>query len=108
MVYTIDELKNIISPIAIQYGLRAVYVFGSYATGTAHSESDVDILVDTNGTNLTSLFTLGALYCDLENALGKNIDLLTLNSLEQEHRFESDLEFRRRLEEERTEIYAVA
>lgn len=108
MVYTLDDLRAIISPIAKQYNLRAVYVFGSYAKGTATDTSDIDLLVDTSGTNLTSLFALGALYCALEAALAKQIDLLTVSSLEQEHRLETDLTFRKQVEMERMEIYAVA
>ena len=42
MVYTIDEIRQIITPIAKKYGLPAVYLFGSYARGTANEDSDVD------------------------------------------------------------------
>ena len=52
MVYTIDDLRRIIAPIAEQYGLRAVYVFGSYARGEANADSDIDLLVDLTGTNI--------------------------------------------------------
>ena len=38
MVYTMDDLQRIIAPIAEQYGLRAVYVFGSYARGAVIKE----------------------------------------------------------------------
>ena len=76
MVYTIEDLRRIIAPIAEQYGLRAVYVFGSYARGEANADSDIDLLVDLTGTNIRSLFALGSVYCDLESALGKSIDLI--------------------------------
>ncbi len=48
MVYTIAELQRIITPIAQKYRLRAVYLFGSYARGTATENSDVDLLIDTD------------------------------------------------------------
>lgn len=108
MIYTLDEIKSIVEPIAIRYGLRAVYVFGSYANGTARANSDIDLLVDTTGTRLNGLFALGELYCELEEALQKSIDLLTVSSLEQEARMESDRDFRTRIQKERLEIYAVA
>lgn len=108
VVYTIDQIKAIVTPIAEKYRLPAVYLFGSYARGTATEESDVDLLVDTAGTNLTTLLRLGGLYCDLEEALGKEIDLVTLNSLEGPCRRESDLHFRERVNRERRKIYAVA
>ena len=67
-VYTIDKICAIAAPIATKYGLPFLYIFGSYARGTASSASDIDFLVDTTGTQLTSLFKLGALYMDLEAA----------------------------------------
>lgn len=108
MIYTMEQIKQIVRPIAEQYGLRAVYVFGSYATGRAGADSDIDLLVDTTGTTLTSLMALGALYCDLEKALQKPIDLVTVASLEQSHHMESDHIFREQVEKERVSIYAAA
>ena len=80
-VYSIDELKTIISPIAAQHGLDRVYLFGSYARNEASADSDIDLRVDRG--RLRGLFALGALYCDLEDALGKRLDLLTTGSLDQ-------------------------
>ena len=108
MVYSIEYIKNIIEPIAERYQLPAVYLFGSYARGTATEESDIDLLVDTTGTSLTSLLALGALYCDLEDALNKPIDLITISSLEQRAQMPSDLDFRKAVMEERVKLYAVA
>ena len=108
MIYTIECIKNIIEPIAKKYQLPAVYLFGSYARGTATEESDIDLLVDTTGTPLTSLLALGALYCDLEDALKKTIDLITISSLEQRAQMPSDLDFRKAVMEERVKLYAVA
>ena len=39
MVYTVDELKKIVAPIAEKYQLPAVYVFGSYARGEARTKA---------------------------------------------------------------------
>ena len=108
MIYTIEALKEMIAPIAKKYHLPAVYLFGSYARGTATEVSDIDLLVDTTGTSLTSLLALGALYCDLEEALKKPIDLITISSLEQRAQMPSDLDFRKAVMEERVKLYAVA
>ena len=101
MIYTIEAIKSIIEPIAKKYQLPAVYLFGSYARGTATQESDIDLLIDTTGTSLTSLFALGALYCDLEEALKKPIDLITISALEQRAQMPSDLDFRKTVMDER-------
>ena len=55
MIHTIESIANIIEPIAKKYHLPAVYLFGSYARGTATEVSDIDLLVDTTGTSLISL-----------------------------------------------------
>ena len=80
-VYTINEIKNIVAPIAKAHDVDRIYLFGSYARGEATPDSDIDLRVDKG--NLKGLFTLGALYADLEDGLGKKLDLLTTGSLEQ-------------------------
>lgn len=108
MVYTLDDLRRIIAPIAERYGLKAVYVFGSYARGEADADSDVDLLVDLSGTGIRSLFSLGSVYCDLESALEKNIDLVPVSSLEQRPGSASDVSFRDTVQKERVRIYDAA
>ena len=108
MIYTTRQIAKIVTPIAQKYGIPAVYLFGSYARGTAAEESDIDLLVDTTGTALTSLLSLGALYCDLEEALQKPIDLITVSSLEQPVQMPSEQDFRRSVMEERVKLYDAA
>lgn len=108
MVYHVDEIRRIVAPIAIKYHLKAVYLFGSYARGTATESSDIDLLIDTSGTELKSLFALGALYCDLENALHKSIDLITVSSMEQETQMQADQQFRETINRERVRIFTAA
>ena len=52
MVYTLDEIRRRVQPVAEKYHLKAVYVFGSYARGDAREDSDVDLLVDLAGAEL--------------------------------------------------------
>ncbi len=108
MVYTTEEIRAIVSPVAEKYGLKAVWVFGSYARGTACADSDIDLLIDTDGTELNTLFKLGALYDDLSSALGKNVDLITVSSLEQPPVRQSEVAFRQNIMKERKDLYAAA
>ena len=108
MVYSVNELTEIIRPIAEKYGLKAVFLFGSYARGEATENSDIDLLVDTTGTQIKSLLALGALYHDLEEALKKEIDLITVSALEQRVQMPSEVSFRENVKRERVELYAVA
>ena len=45
MVYTVEQIAQRILPVAQKYGLKAVYLFGSYARGTATKDSDIDIAI---------------------------------------------------------------
>lgn len=108
MVYTISEIQTLIAPIAKKYHIPAVYLFGSYARGTATEASDIDLLVDTSGTTLTSLLSLGALYCELEESLQKPIDLITVSSLQQKAQMPSEQDFRETILNERVKLYDVA
>ena len=46
---TIDEIKNIITPLVVPYPIRRVILFGSYARGEAAEGSDVDLFIDSEG-----------------------------------------------------------
>ena len=81
-IYSVNDLKAIVAPIAAQHGAERIYLFGSYARGEAGSNSDVDLRVDKG--QIRGLFALGALYSDLEEKLGKRLDLLTTGSLDPE------------------------
>ena len=108
MIYTMDEIKKRVFPVIQKYNIPAMYLFGSYARGEATEESDLDFLVDTAGTNLTSLLSLGALYCDLEEVFQKSIDLITVRSVMQNVETESERSFRDTVIRERVKLNDVA
>lgn len=45
-IYTIEELKAIIIPIAKKYGIQKVYLFGSMARGDGDENSDIDLRIE--------------------------------------------------------------
>lgn len=104
MIYTVDEIKALVLPVIRKYNIPAMYLFGSYARGEATEESDLDFLVDTTGTRLTSLLSLGELYCDLEEIFGKSIDLITVRGITQNTTMESDIDFREAVYRERVRL----
>ena len=108
MIYTLDEIKKRILPVIEKYNIPEMYLFGSYARGEATEESDLDFLVDTTGTSLTSLLALGALYCDLEEVFQKSIDLITVCSVMQNVETESERSFRDTIIRERVKLNDVA
>lgn len=42
----IKEIQKAVVPIASSYGVKRLYLFGSYAKGTANEKSDIDLLVE--------------------------------------------------------------
>ena len=44
-VFSLDDIKAMVKPIAEKYHVEAIYLFGSYARGEADEESDLDFLV---------------------------------------------------------------
>ena len=46
MIYTIEEIKQKAIPIAQEYGVDSMSLFGSYARGEASEDSDLDFFID--------------------------------------------------------------
>lgn len=65
--------------IARRHGVTSIRVFGSVARGEDSPESDVDFLV-TTGPEVSSWFPAG-LVLDLQELLGRRIDVVTENGL---------------------------
>ena len=105
MVYTIEQIRERIEPIALKYGLPAVYLFGSYAKGEATEDSDIDFLIDKSGTALVGMIAMGGLYNDLSEAVGKQIDIITTGALEQKSAKERTPWLVETLNQEKVKIY---
>ena len=75
----IDSLREEILAIATQHGARNVRLFGSVARGEANTDSDIDILVEMEPGR--SLLDLSGLLLDLEDLLGRSVDVVTDDSL---------------------------
>ena len=79
----IEELKKIVAEekdeIRKQYKAQIKVVFGSYARGDFHVNSDFDLLVDVD-TGATLLDLVG-LQQFLEDRLGCKVDVVTRRSL---------------------------
>jgi uncharacterized protein len=80
---TIRELLNVkrdeILRLAAKHGAFNVRVFGSVARGEERSDSDVDFLVEME--SHCSLLDHIGLMQDLEDLLGREVDVATVNGL---------------------------
>lgn len=68
-----------IKKIANAYKVKRMGLFGSYATGRQHSQSDVDLLVEF--APQADLLDQVGLKLELEEILKKKVDVVTSNSL---------------------------
>ena len=77
-VLTLKQIKERIMPIMHKHGIHEVYLFGSYARGEATNKSDVDIYCEKG--DIQSLYDAVDFNEELENALGKKVDVVTIGS----------------------------
>lgn len=75
----IAEIQKIIQPILWKYPIKSASIFGSYARQEAHTESDIDILMEFSST--ISLLQFVNIQLELEDLLGKKVDLVELSTL---------------------------
>ena len=84
----IEKVKKIVAEekeeIRRQYKAQIKAVFGSYARGDFHADSDLDLLVDVDaGATLLDLVGLQHFF---EDRLGCKVDVVTRRSLREELR----------------------
>ncbi|HEU0079042.1 MAG TPA: nucleotidyltransferase family protein [Longimicrobiaceae bacterium] len=72
--YLVRQKRNEILRIAERHGAYNVRVFGSVARGEAGPDSDVDLLIDA-GEKVSPWFP-GGLVSDLEELLGRRVDVV--------------------------------
>ncbi|MBI4318993.1 MAG: nucleotidyltransferase family protein [Chloroflexi bacterium] len=76
---TIEEIREKALPILRRYGARRAGVFGSLVRGEMRRRSDIDILVDIP--QPIGLFAFVGLKRELEEALGRKVDLVEYETI---------------------------
>jgi predicted nucleotidyltransferase len=76
---TVDEIKTKIIPILKEAGVTHSSLFGSYVRNEETENSDVDILVEYPTDK--SLFDFIETKLQLEDALGKKVDLIEYKTI---------------------------
>lgn len=101
-VYTVQEIADRVRPVAAEYGIDKVYLFGSYARGEASDDSDIDLYVEFSkpmGLSFCSFFS------DIEESVGKNVDIITRDGLYNPASRDSNKQLIGRITAERRCIY---
>ena len=96
--YTVNQIRDIVAPIAMQHGVKSVSLFGSYAANRANADSDVDLKIEKG--QLKSLMDLSRFRLAIEDALHLNVDLVTTQC--------SDAAFLKSIEKEEVLLYRDA
>ena len=99
-VYSVDQIKSIVTPIAQQYGVERMMLFGSYARGDATESSDLDFHVACG--EIKDGFTLSGFILDLQDALNKKVDVVTTGAQIWD---DLDRRFFQRIEAEEVTVY---
>ena len=74
MVYTIDQIRDMATPVAQNYGVRRMSLFGSYARGEATDSSDLDFLIDEG--KMRGLMQYMGFVMELEDLFGCHVDVV--------------------------------
>lgn len=75
----LDQIKERVLPVLKEAGVTHSSIFGSYVRGEEKDSSDVDLLINTP--EHMGLFEFAGLKQNLEDVLGKKVDLVTFNSI---------------------------
>ncbi|PIQ95430.1 MAG: hypothetical protein COV67_14905 [Nitrospinae bacterium CG11_big_fil_rev_8_21_14_0_20_56_8] len=79
MAPTIEDIKQKILPVLKIHHVKRAGLFGSVARGDSSQDSDVDILVEIED-NLSLLDVVG-IKLELEETLGRRVDLVEYNAI---------------------------
>ena len=78
-VITLDEIGNIVSPLVKPYPVKRVIIFGSYARGENEFDSDVDLIIDSDGQ--LSDFDFFGIIGDIVKAMPIKVDVFELDEI---------------------------
>lgn len=100
---SIAEIQSLVTPICKKHHIPKLYLFGSYATGRAQQNSDIDFVIDTS--NLHGLLELLLVKQELEAVCEVPVDLLTLRAIQKEESNPLKKDFIRNFYQERMCLY---
>lgn len=88
-ILKINDIKEMVKPIAEKYRVKEIYLFGSYARGEANENSDLDFLVF-GGENfkLTLIFSLAE---ELRAVFKKSVDVFEINEIIKDSDFYNEI-----------------
>lgn len=86
----LEKISEKVKPVAQKYNLTYIWVFGSYAKKKQRRDSDIDIIVKTE--DVAEGFKIVEVKFALEEALQKEVDIITTGSIKGSLLEDEDLE----------------
>lgn len=86
-IYTIEQLKNMLTPVFKVYGVKRAVLFGSYGKGQARENSDIDLLVDSK---LRGLRFVGLIE-DVRSIVDKDVDMFDISHVEEDFEIDDEI-----------------
>ncbi len=74
-----QSVSRVLLPIAKRARARRIALFGSVARGDAGTDSDIDVLIDLP--RPYGLFSFLSIKSEMEDALGKKVDLIAYDTI---------------------------
>jgi len=77
-----EEICELVAPIAVKHCVERMYLFGSRARGDENPNSDFDFCIRSD--YVQGLIKICGLICNVEDALGGRVDVVSEEHLDEE------------------------
>lgn len=90
-----NEVQNIINCANQKYDINQIYIFGSYAYGKPHKDSDIDVCIITEENNISKREILKNIRKSIVDVVQKPLDILVFSKQEFQEQMiiESSIEY---------------
>ena len=88
-IYTIEEITSMLKEILKNFAVKKAILFGSYAKNVPTPNSDIDLVIDSEG-KLLNIDFYGLLE-ELVEKMKKNVDLFEISEIQKDSRIYNDI-----------------
>ena len=88
-IYTIEEITSMLKEILKDFAVKKAILFGSYAKNVPTPNSDIDLVIDSEG-KLLNIDFYGLLE-ELVEKMKKNVDLFEISEIQKDSRIYNDI-----------------
>ena len=89
-IYSINDIKKLLNDVLRDTGVKKATLFGSYAKNTPTANSDIDILLDSNGKIKGLKFF--AIIDMIKEQFDKDVDVIEKSEIEKGSKIEKEIE----------------